>query len=259
MSLVAVAGVSGSVGVTAASLALAAWWPKERIAGVVEANPSGGDVAARWGVSFRPGLVEVAAAADAAGVGEEPLTYGVQHLDVGGRRVGAVCAPPGGRQVVAALPVVSPPASKALNPAAGVAIADVGRLWPDSPVWSLVEYAEVTVMLVAGSVSAVAHLRSHLAWLEGRRTGPVLVVCTAGDYLPADVADALSEFEHVEVLGSLPDPGVIYGAGGALRRRRAVKAWTHLAAEVERRLQAVPKAAITTGASIQDDGSAHDG
>lgn len=248
MGLVAVAGVSGSVGVTAASLALAAWWPEGQTAGVVEVDPTGGDVAARWGVAFRPGLVEVAAAADAGGVGEEPLVYGVQHLEVAGHRVGVVCAPPGGRQVAAALPVVSPPASKALNPAVGVAVADVGRLWPDSPVWNLVEYAEVTVLLVEGSVSAVAHLRSHLTALSARRAGPVLVVCAGGEYLPGDVAAALAEFERVEVLGAMPAPGVVYGAMRGLARRRASREWSRLAAIVADRLRSVPKAALAVEA-----------
>lgn len=252
MSLVAVAGVSGSVGVTAVSLALAAWWPVERSAGVVEADPTGGDVAARWGVSFRPGLIELAAAADAGGIGEEPIVYGVQHLDVAGRRVGVVCAPPGGRQVTAALPVISPPASKALNPAAGVAVADVGRLWPDSPVWNLVEYAEVAIVLVEGTVSAVAHLRSHLAVLEARRSGPVLVMCAGGQYLPGEIASAVAEFERVEVLGAIPDPRVVYGILRGLPRRRAARAWTGLAATVAERLQSVPKAALSVDASVSD-------
>jgi hypothetical protein len=248
MALVAVAGVSGSVGVTAASLALAAWWPDGQTAGVVEADPTGGDVAARWGVPFRPGLVEVAAAADAGGVGEEPLVYGVQHLEVAGRRVGVVCAPPGGRQVAAALPVVSPPASKALNPAVGVALADVGRLWPESPVWNLVEYAEMTVLLVEGSVSAVAHLRTHLSALSARRTGPVLVVCAGGDYLPGEVAAALTEFQRAEVLGAMPAPGVVYGTARGSARRRAAKEWSRLAASVSERLRSVPKAALAVEA-----------
>ncbi|WP_168801724.1 hypothetical protein [Glycomyces buryatensis] len=233
---------------TATSLALAAWWPDGQTAGVVEVDPTGGDVAARWGVPFRPGLVEVAAAADAGGVGEEPLVYGVQHLEVVGRRVGVVCAPPGGRQVAAALPVVSPPASKALNPAAGVALADVGRLWPESPVWNLVEYAEVAVLLVEGSVSAVAHMRSHLAGLSARRAGPVLVVCAGGEYLPSEVAAALAEYERAEVLGAMPAPEVVYGAVRGRARRRAAKEWARLASTVAERLRSVPKAALAVEA-----------
>lgn len=247
MSLIAVAGVSGSVGVTAASLALAAWWPSGETAGVVEADPTGGDVAARWGIPFRPGLVEVAAAADAGGFGEEPLTFGVQHLEVAGHRVGVVCAPPGGRQVAAALPVVSPPMSKALNPSVGVAVADVGRLWPESPVWPLVEYAEIAVIAVEGSVSAVAHLRSHLAALMNR-SGPVLVLCAGGPYLPGEVAAALADFEHVAVLGMMPEPGVVYGAVRGLARRRAAAAWTRVAASIAERLRTVPKAALAAEA-----------
>ncbi len=249
MTLIAVTGVSGAVGVTATSLAIATWWP-DGGAGMVEADPSGGDVAARWGRSFHPGLIDVATAADAGGNGEEPLVYGVQHLEVARRTVGVVCAPPGGRQVVAALPVVSPPASKALNPATGVAVVDVGRLWPDSPAWGLVEYADLTLFLVEGTVSAVAHLRSHLAILDSLRTGPVLVVCAGGDYLPGDVAAALQEYPKAAVIGSLPPVAVVYGAARGIARRRAARSWANLTTEVAQRSRAVPKGALGAVAAL---------
>ncbi|WP_241376348.1 hypothetical protein [Glycomyces sp. L485] len=143
---------------------------------------------------------------------------------------------------------MSPPASKALNPAVGVALADVGRLWPESPVWNLVEYAEVTVLLVEGSVSAVAHLRSHLAALSARRAGPVLVVCAGGEYLPSEVAAALAEFERVEVLGAMPAPGAVYGALRGFARRHAAKEWSRLSSTVAERLRSVPRAALAVEA-----------
>lgn len=61
--LVAVVSVKGSPGVTTFSLALAARWPVPARTLVVEADPSGGDIALRFSLASTPGLVSLAAAA----------------------------------------------------------------------------------------------------------------------------------------------------------------------------------------------------
>src|SRR5205807_7327841 len=62
MSLIALASVKASPGVTTAALALGAVWPVPRQAVVVELDPLGGDLAARFGLAFEPGLLTLAAA-----------------------------------------------------------------------------------------------------------------------------------------------------------------------------------------------------
>src|SRR5262249_53388734 len=61
--LVAVLSLKGSPGVTTFSIALAARWPATARALLVEADPSGGDIATRFSLASAPGLVSFAAAA----------------------------------------------------------------------------------------------------------------------------------------------------------------------------------------------------
>ncbi len=63
MSLIAVASAKGSPGATTLTLALGLARPPARGCLIVEADPDGGSLAARLGLSYEPGLVELAAAA----------------------------------------------------------------------------------------------------------------------------------------------------------------------------------------------------
>ena len=61
--LLCLASIKGSPGVTTTALALAACWPASWRRVLVEADPAGGDLAARYGLPLTPGLVSLAAAA----------------------------------------------------------------------------------------------------------------------------------------------------------------------------------------------------
>ena len=61
--LVAVLSVKGSPGVTTFAVALAARWPAPYRPVLVEADPSGGDLATRFSLNPTPGLLSLAAAA----------------------------------------------------------------------------------------------------------------------------------------------------------------------------------------------------
>ncbi len=56
--LIAVCSLKGSPGVTTWALALAACWPRPASAVLVECDPSGGSLAARFGLAPAPGLVQ---------------------------------------------------------------------------------------------------------------------------------------------------------------------------------------------------------
>src|ERR1035437_11079402 len=60
MAVVAMTSVKGAPGVTTAALALTSAWPVHRRAVLVEADPAGGDIAARFGISPDPGLASLA-------------------------------------------------------------------------------------------------------------------------------------------------------------------------------------------------------
>src|SRR5262249_61331290 len=88
--LIAVASVKGAPGVTTLALGLAALWP-ELGAVLVECDPDGGDLAARFGHHPDPGLASLAAAAR-TGSRAVPLAGHVQRL--AGRAPGALGPPP---------------------------------------------------------------------------------------------------------------------------------------------------------------------
>ncbi len=77
MTVVALASVKGSPGVTTAALAMAARWPAGRKVLLVEADPFGGDLAPRYGATVTGGLASLfvggpARAHPRGGVGPRP-------------------------------------------------------------------------------------------------------------------------------------------------------------------------------------------
>jgi MinD-like ATPase involved in chromosome partitioning or flagellar assembly len=111
VSLVAVAAAKAAPGVTTSALAMAAAWPAGRQVLLVEADPGGGDLAARFGLAAEPGLVSLAAAArrqiDSALVGDH-----AQKLPGG---LGVLVGPPGPEQAAAALGMLAPAALAGLD------------------------------------------------------------------------------------------------------------------------------------------------
>ncbi len=63
MSVIALCSAHGSPGVTTTSLALAAAWPEDHRCLLVEADPFGGVIGARYGLGDTPGLSSLAAVA----------------------------------------------------------------------------------------------------------------------------------------------------------------------------------------------------
>ena len=63
MSLLGLASAHGSPGVTTTAVALAATWPEHRRCLLVEADPFGGVIAARYGLGDTPGMSSLAAVA----------------------------------------------------------------------------------------------------------------------------------------------------------------------------------------------------
>ena len=130
--IIAVAGGKGSPGATAVAALLAAAWPRDDDGPPVllEADPEGGVLAARWhhglGVTHDPGLLSLAAARDGSALerlrrhSQAPATRGP-----GGR--------PAGRGAGRGLPASSGTAAEALQGAPVVCVVDCGRLHPASP------------------------------------------------------------------------------------------------------------------------------
>ena len=224
MSLVAVAAAKAAPGVTTSALALAGVWPADRQVLLVEADPGGGDLAARFGLAAQPGLVSLAAAArrqvDSALVGEHAQTL------PGG--LGVLVGPPGAEQAAAALAMLAPTVLAGLDGLDGVdIIADLGRLDPGSPALGLASVASLLLVVVRPRLDELQHLAHRVPALrrDCRALGVALV--GTGPYPAEEIAAALG----VEVLGALPsDPRAASLLGGsaasasALRRTPLVRA-----------------------------------
>lgn len=177
--LIAVGSVKGSPGVSTLCLALAARWPGTGRRVLVECDPAGGDLAARYGLALSPGLVSLAAArrgSDTAGL--ESVWWHTQVLPGG---LSVLVAPPGGEQTRAALATLGGSGAHPLVQAAAdpgsVVIVDAGRLDAGSAALGLVRATDQLLLLSHATASDLAHLAGRLEEVSGwsDRVGLLLV------------------------------------------------------------------------------------
>lgn len=215
MTLIALASVKGSPGVTTAAIALAASWPEGRPVLLVEADPFGGDLAPRYATAPTGGLASLFAAARRTLDSEDVW----DHVDCLPGGLPVLFGLSGMHQAVAnerAWPIVA----EALRSLEADVVVDVGRLLPNlaGGVRELLDRADALLVLCQSSLEAIVHLSEALpglaAELRGRR---LLVVPTgAGQFSTAEIGRTL----QVEVLPSVPHDSA---AAEALGHRRSVR------------------------------------
>jgi hypothetical protein len=235
VSILALASAKGSPGVTTTALALASWWPRPSV--LVEADPAGGDLAARTGLAEEPGLVGLAAALRRdrpdAPLNSELLHHYQQRSPIG---VEVVAAPASSQQAGAAVSLL---AVQAARPAriGGDLLVDLGRLVarsrsdaaPDAQQMS--RAADVVVWVCRPELADLAHVAVALApehsvateavRTDPAQTGAVIVLCGEGPYPANEVSATLG----CPVLGSLPADN----AGAAALWGGGVRSWAHSA------------------------------
>ncbi|MBV9143680.1 MAG: chromosome partitioning protein [Pseudonocardiales bacterium] len=234
--LVALCSFKGSPGVTTSALAIAACSPTHAQPVVVECDPAGGDIFARFRLQPIPGLVSLAAAAR-RGVGPGVLAQHTQRLPGG---LPVVVGPAGAEQARAALGEITHHQAAVLRAAADqdgmVVLADCGRVDPDSPALPIVRAADALVLLVHARDDELAHVATRLDTAARWTPKPCLVLVGNG-YPTSEVARVLG----VGVMGRIPhDPkgaAILSGtahAGRGLQRtplgRAATRIWTPLSA-----------------------------
>ncbi|MGY4898621.1 hypothetical protein ACWEEK_23940 [Micromonospora aurantiaca (nom. illeg.)] len=240
--LVVVASVSGAPGVSTAALGLAALWPS-RPGLLVEADPCGGVVAARFGVRQEPGLAALAAAARHGLPSGGPAQF-VQSLPLG---VHAVVGPGAAETAAGAVSVLAaqPEAVAGLAP---VVVVDAGRLYPGSPAHGLLRRVDALVLVTAGGTEHLDHVDTRLAALRAsmRTRGVGLAVAGKTRYTSEEISSRLG----VPVWTHLPSDR--WGAAGlcgrmsgpAWTRTRLAQALRALAAALAARARPAPRAVL---------------
>jgi len=204
VALITFTSLRGAPGASTAALAIALAWPRPRV--LVEADPDGGVLAARWGLRTRPGLADLAARA-----GRGLRAGDVHEL---GQQVGplpAIVAPSGADAATAAVRALADVLATLARTDELDVIVDAGRLRPDSAALPLVVGAGASLVVlrpvldqVAAAAAAGVSAGKHHLLLVGERP-----------HGAAEVADALGS----PVLGVLADDG--RGAAQPLRRSTA--------------------------------------
>jgi hypothetical protein len=181
--LIAVCSLKGSPGVTTLATALGARWPAGEHPILVEADPAGGDLMARFRLHESPGLVTLTVAARR---NTDPglLAQHTQQLP-GGLRV--VIGPVGAEQARSALSVLAGGGSSPLRHAADqpgtTVIADCGRVDPDSPALPIIRRSDVMLLVARPHDDELAHVALKLQEAQRWSRRPCFVL--VGDGYPA--------------------------------------------------------------------------
>jgi MinD-like ATPase involved in chromosome partitioning or flagellar assembly len=210
MTVVALCSAKGAPGVTTLACSLGAAWPVGRRVVVAECDPSGGDLAARFGLSPRRGMTSLVLSGRRPDRQGSEFSHHVQRLP-GGLEVlpGSVSA-----EAAGALDRELARAASGLFPDDADVVFDCGRLRGDAPGQEAVlGTADDVLLLLRPDVAGVAHAfsaRSRLDALSSSARTHLVIVGT-GRFEVAEVSDAMG----VRVAAVIPhDPGAAAMACG---------------------------------------------
>ncbi|WP_261570133.1 MinD/ParA family ATP-binding protein [Frankia gtarii] len=218
--IIAVGSLKGSPGATTLALALADRWPADGGEPlVVEADPAGGDLGARFGLAAGRGLVSLAAAGRRGGQ-PRPLAEHVQQLPGGLQVLPAPAGAEHARQVLGELggggwSLLWAAAQAESRPL----IVDCGRLTPAAPA---LRAADVLLLVVRPRDDELAHLAARMHVVQGWALPAwyVVVVAEPGrtpDYRVRDITRVLGP----RVLGPLPYDTAAAGVLAGRRQSRS--------------------------------------
>ena len=207
MTIVALFSAKGAPGVTTIALGLAAGWGDQVV--LVEADPYGGDVAARCEVSDRRDLGPVAIRA----------RYGLDLGTLDAHVCTATAAT--GESFLAILGVREPEQgmqtgqfwSEFVRVATGAGertwIVDLGRYGPGHPATDVMRHADVIVLVTRPDIASVFHSSRRVQAVRAVNPSARLFVASVGvePYPPVDVARTLEVDTDSVVLIDVHPPG----------------------------------------------------
>lgn len=240
MALICVGSVRAAPGATTLGVLLGAAWPSARPAVVVEADPDGGVVAARFGIGRDPGLASLAVALRSGPAAAEVVWDCAQRL-------------PGGLAVVPAHESAEVVAVSLRDFAARLAswcsaveavdlIVDCGRLRPGSPAEPLIEVADAVLVVARPRTDELYAAVPRVCALAGSGRVAGLVLVGERPYGREEVAVQLA----VPVVGVVAEDrrgaDVLWGGGSdrALRTSPLARTARVLAEEVAAALGVEP-------------------
>jgi len=242
MSIIPVFSVAGSPGVTSVACLLASTWDGTGPVAVVECDPSGGDLAPRFGLSTAIGWPSLVSAVRRTG-STTPIAPHLQRL-------------PGGLSVLIGALEGAPmaadtPESEVVRDGIGgadgngLAVIDLGRLPPGAgPGGGWLEAGGCAVLVARDDPAAAVRVRSRAPQLLELTHGRLGLVLVGGSQFSCR---ELADLTGLAPFGELPfDPAsaaVVSGASGAGRRLER----SHLLASVRRIGDAVRDVAGSTG------------
>jgi len=195
VTLLVVGSVKGAPGATTAALGLAACWPGQPVL-LVEADPHGGDLAARFGRAETPGLATAAAQARHGTEADWPSAH-AQSLPVG---CPVLLGPAAGHAATAAVTALAAH-TPALRHRSAPTLIDAGRLSASAATTAMVDAADVVLFVVRPRLDHLAHLHASLSLLSDHvRPRAQVVLAGAGPYTAAEVHREL----RVSVAAVLP-------------------------------------------------------
>ncbi len=181
MTVIVVSSVHGSPGTTSLAFDLTSAFVDRAI--LIEADPDGGSLAARFDLALKPGLMELAGAARA---GLEPADlWNYAQSATGG--VAVVVAHPAAEQTSSALRAAGAQIASAAARFEGLVVIDIGRLRPGSPALSALSPSAHTLIVTENSVEAVVSLANRTQ-LIGGCPSPMVILNGAAPYGSADIA-----------------------------------------------------------------------
>ena len=186
MTTIVVAGTKGSPGATTLALALAALTTDQSPL-LIEADPDGGDIAARCGLAVDPGLLTLAASGR-RGLDRATVDTHSQILPSG---VTALLAPTSADRAASALTGIGAALADALGSEPRPVIVDCGRWNPRSPTADLVATASVALLVLRPSIEGVEHARWQLTSLAASVARAIAVCIGERPYPSEEVRSAL--------------------------------------------------------------------